>query len=58
MNLIDCLNQCGTFSETNDFSIRKKLIKSFNILGQENNLKGLVIDIFNDGTSNIKYIEK
>ena len=27
----------------------EKLIKSFNILGQENNLKGLVIDIFNDG---------
>ena len=57
-NLNDCLNQCGTFSETNDFSIKKKLIKSFNILGQKNNLKGLVIDIFNDGTTNIKYIDK
>ena len=57
-NLNDCLNQCVNFSETNDFSIKKKIINSFNILGQENNLKGLVIDIFNDGTVNIKYIEK
>ena len=56
--LNDCLNQCGTFSQIHDYSIKKKLTKSFNILGQEDNLNGLVVNVYNDGTTELKYIER
>lgn len=48
--LLDCQNQCQNISSIKILANNKKLLKSINILGQENIFKNFIIKIYDDGS--------
>ena len=48
--LEECQNQCEGNSFNLDLKKEKKIINSFNILGQKKALNGFIIDVYDDGT--------